>query len=54
MTDFDIKQLPYDLSSHAGLALVGKYFKHINFNALVDPAHHAPASVVPVDFVRHQ
>lgn len=37
MSDFLIKQLPYDLSSHAGLALVGKYLAHINLNALVDP-----------------
>ena len=38
MSDFLIKQLPYDLSSHAGLALVGKHLAHINFNALVDPS----------------
>jgi len=38
MTDFIIKKLPYDLSSHAGLALVGKYLKRININALIDPA----------------
>lgn len=37
MTDFIIKKLPYDLSSHAGLALVGQYLKRINFSALVDP-----------------
>jgi len=38
MTDFLIKKLPYDLSSHAGLAFVGKYLKRININALIDPA----------------
>ena len=38
MTDFIIKRLPYDLSSHAGLALIGKYFKRININSLIDPA----------------
>jgi hypothetical protein len=38
MTDFIIKQLPYDLSNQAGLALIGKYLKRINFNTLVDPA----------------
>ena len=38
MTDLIIKKLPYDLSSHAGLAFVGKYLKRINLNALVDPA----------------
>jgi hypothetical protein len=27
MTDFVIKQLPYDLSNQAGLALIGKYLK---------------------------
>ncbi len=38
MTDFIIKKLPYDLSSHAGLALIGKYLKRININSLIDPA----------------
>jgi len=38
MTEFIIKQLPYDLGNHAGLALIGKYLKRLNFNALVDPA----------------
>jgi hypothetical protein len=38
MTDFLIKRLPYDLSSHAGLALIGQYLKRINLNALIDPA----------------
>ena len=37
MSECLIKQLPYDLSSQAGLALVGKYLAHINLNALVDP-----------------
>jgi len=38
MSDFVIKQLPYDLSSQAGLALIGKHLARINVNALVDPA----------------
>ncbi len=38
MTDFIIKKLPYDLSSHAGLAFVGKYLKRININSMIDPA----------------
>jgi hypothetical protein len=38
MTDFIIKKLPYDLSSHAGLAFVGKYLKRIKLNSLVDSA----------------
>ena len=37
MTDFIIKKLPYDLSSHAGLAFIGKYLKRVNVNALIDP-----------------
>ena len=37
MTDFIIKKLPYDLSSNAGLAFIGKYLKRVNVNALVDP-----------------
>jgi hypothetical protein len=36
MTAFIIKQLPYDLSNQAGLALIGKYLKRINFNGLMD------------------
>ncbi len=39
MTDLILKQLPYDLSGQAGLALIGKYLKRINFNALVDPVY---------------
>jgi len=35
MTDFVVKELPCDLSSHAGLALIGKYLKRVN--ALIDP-----------------
>ena len=38
MTDLILKQLPHDLSSHAELALIGKYLKRININTLVDPA----------------
>ncbi len=37
MTDFIIKKLPYDLSSHSGLAFVGKYLKRTNLNAMIDP-----------------
>ena len=37
MTDFIVKKLPYDLSSHAGLAFIGKYLKRVNVNALIDP-----------------
>jgi len=37
MTEFIIKKLTYDLSSHAGVAFVGKYLKRANVNALIDP-----------------
>lgn len=37
MTDFIIKKLPYDLTSNAGLALVGQYIKRIGLSQLVDP-----------------
>ncbi len=35
MTDFVIKKLPYDLSSHAGLVFIGKYLKSIKINSLI-------------------
>ena len=45
MTDLILKQLPYDLSGQAGLALIGKYLKRINFNArLIRPSPCAGAS----------
>ena len=46
MTDFIIKKLPYDLSSHAGLALIGKYLKRININSLIDPAFPVRSGIV--------
>ena len=36
MTDFIIKKLPYDLTSNAGLALVGQYIKRLGIQARVD------------------
>lgn len=36
MTDFLIKKLPYDLTSHAGLALVGQYMKRMDISTRVD------------------
>jgi hypothetical protein len=36
MADFIIKKLPYDLTSNAGLALVGLYFKRIGLSRRVD------------------
>jgi hypothetical protein len=37
MTDFVAEKLPCVLSSDAGLALIGKYLKRVNVNALIDP-----------------
>ena len=36
MTDFIIKKLLYDLTSNAGLALVGQYMKRLGICAGVD------------------
>ena len=36
MTDFIIKKLPYDLTSNAGLALVGQYIKRLGVSNRVD------------------
>lgn len=36
MTDFIIKKLPYDLTSNAGLALVGQYIKRLEVSKRVD------------------
>ena len=52
MTDFIIKKLPYDLSSHAGLAFVGKYLKRININSLVDPAFPVRSGVANSDILK--
>ncbi len=38
MTDFIIKKLPYDLTSNAGLALIGQYFKILKLSKRVDAA----------------
>ena len=52
MTDFIIKKLPYDLSSHADLAIVGKYLKHININARIDPAFAVRSGVANSDIFK--
>ena len=36
MTDFIIKKLPYDLTSNAGLAFIGKHLKRINLQSMID------------------
>ena len=52
MTDFIIKQLPYDLSNQAGLALIGKYLKRINFNGLVDPSFSVRSGIANSDILK--
>ena len=52
MTDFLIKRLPYDLSSHPGLALIGKYLKRININALIDPAFPVHSGIANSDILK--
>lgn len=52
MIDFILKQLPYDLSNHAGLALIGKYLKRININSLVDPAFSVRSGIANSDILK--
>lgn len=52
MTDFIIKKLPYDLSSHAGLAFVGKYLKSIKINSLIDSAFPVRSGVANSDILK--
>ena len=52
MTDFIIKQLKYDLSSHAGLAFVGKYLARTNMAALVDPAFPVRSGIPNSDILK--
>lgn len=43
---------PYDLSQHVSLALIGKYLKSINLNALVDPAHPVRSGIANSDILK--
>jgi hypothetical protein len=52
MTDFIIKRLPYDLSSHAGLAFIGKYLKSIKINSLIDLAFPVRSGVANSDILK--
>ena len=47
MTEFIIKKLPYDLSSYAGMAFVGKYLKRINLYASACRTYHPIATFNP-------
>lgn len=50
--DFVVKKLPYDLSSHGGLALVGRLFKRINLPAMIDPAYPVRAGIANSDILK--
>ena len=52
MTDFIIKKLPYDLSSHAGLAFIGKYLKSIKINSLIDSVFPVRSGVANSDILK--
>ena len=52
MSDFMLKQLPYDLSNQAGLAWVGKYLKRININSLIDPAFSVRSGIANSDILK--
>lgn len=50
--DFVVKKLPYNLSSHGGLALVGRLYKRINFPAMVDPQYPVRGGVANSDILK--
>ena len=52
MTEFIIKKLSYELSSHAGLVFVVKYLKGIKFNSLVDPMYPVRSGVANSDILK--
>ena len=52
MTDFAIKQLRYDLTSHAGLALVGQLFKRLRLAQMVDADYPVRSGIVNSDIVK--
>ena len=52
MTDFIIKKLPYDLSSHPGLAFIGKYLKSIKINSLIDSDFPVRSGVANSDILK--
>ena len=50
--DFKVKQLPYELSSQGGLALIGRLFKRINLPALVDPKYPVRSGIANSDILK--
>ncbi len=52
MTDFIMKKLSYEFSSHVWLVFIGKYLRRINLAALIDPK--CPVRSGVATDVRHQ
>lgn len=52
MTEFIIRKLPYDLSSHAGLAFIGKYLKSFKINSMIDSAFPVRSGVGNCDILK--
>lgn len=50
--EFVVKQLPYELSSQGGLALVGRLFKRINLPAMIDPQYPVRSGVANSDILK--
>lgn len=50
--EFVAKKLPYDLSSHAGLVLVGRLLKCINLPALIDPKYPVRGGIANSDILK--
>jgi hypothetical protein len=52
VTKFKIKKLSYDLTSHAGLAIVGDFFKSIKLNSLIDSAYPVRSGALNSDVLK--
>ena len=50
--EFVVKQLPYDLSSHGGLSLVGRLLKRINLPAMIDPQYPVRGGIANSDILK--
>ena len=50
--EFVVKKLPYDLSSHGGLALIGRLFKRINLPAMVEPQYPVRGGIARSDILK--
>lgn len=47
MTDFIIKKLPYELTSNAGLALVGQYMKRLGVSVALTANSRSVSAALP-------